>query len=172
MQLPLGEVLACLAPPTCPQLPLLPGESLFLSEPSPRAPLNLQIPPICHLTPPKSLHGTLCDSPFLLIFSQGCPLTIPSRQTDCRQHILGLILWTSGKNSHWCSPALHLACCSSEHNDRQKCSGENNFLVHFSFQFLDDLYLWSTANCSADCQKKTTPGHSFKGTFLFGLLFS
>lgn len=152
-------------------LPLLPGEPLSLLEPSSPAALNLQVPPISHLTAPKSLHGTRCGSPCLLIHSQGCPLRVLSRQTDCRQHILGLILWTSGKNNHHAHSPCILPVALQGTMTGNNTGGKNHFLVHF-FPFLDDLYLWSGANCSADCQKKTPPGHSFKGTFLFGLFFS
>lgn len=49
--------------------------------------------PQCHC------YGTLCGSPCLLIPSWGCPLQISTWRTDHRQHILGLILWTSGKTA-------------------------------------------------------------------------
>lgn len=49
--------------------------------------------------PQRHCHGTLGGSPCLLIPPQGCPWQISTRRTDCRQHILGLILWTSGKTA-------------------------------------------------------------------------
>lgn len=167
MHLPLGEAHICLAPPTAARwapvpLGVIPPEYQWFYK-------SVHSPPHC---PKVTAWHPLCGSPCLLIHSQGRPFRVPSWQRDCRQHILGLILWTSGKNNNQCSPTLHYAFCSSRHIDREKHSGESYFLVHFSCLFLDDLYLLSEAKCSAECQKKTTPGHSFKGTFLFGLLFS